>query len=822
MSIEQIGSKPLQRVTNAERNKDDKAHYKQTADYLISGAKFGSNSNVPSGEVKGRNKKMLYEIYNNQIPLSFFEHVTNPYNTDNPDYQKWAAKIRPTTILRTNLDQLMSEYPKRPFSYFVSNLSPDSYSSFMDGLNDVLNKTLQRKFVQAAQMAAEEEGQTMGPEAEQIAQEEIPPPEEMATAYKASYKDKLAIKGQKRLNRMLVESSAKRLWGKMFKDWLIVGETRSYKGVHNGVFKYKQVSPLNLDHDKSSDTDMIEDGEWVVALYPMTYSDIVDEFYDELKDAEHKQLEKGIDLSSPKAFYDNLLGLYTDKSQTAGQIPVYHVVYKGKQLVKEVTYSDPLTGETQIELFDEDYPVSIGETARKIWVNCGYETYRIGDDIYLRMQELENQRREMNNVSKLKLPYNGRNFSDTNAENISLIEIGLPFQIMYIIVTRALELTIAKSKGKIVLLDKNVIPTKDGWDEDKFFYYADALGYALIDRNRLGVDKSYNQYQVLDLTLFDSIKQLIEVQGHLKNEWDEILGFSRQRKGQTYASDTASSNSEALFQSSVITDMIFIGFEEFVETELQGFLDLSKFTETEGERKIYNESEFEYELESADPIEYASAELGLFVTKFEAEKLKKMEAYASTYAANGARPSTVLEIITADNIASLKATLKKVEDAESRAAQAGAQSEEAAVAAAEEVKKKYMELEKTLETDYMNKEYDRKIDLEHVKGDYALHRNKDLNDGDNNNNGIPDSSEIFARASDREKLMQADSQQNADRTIKQRELVQKQQQENKKMAFDAASKMADLKDKQLDRESKEKIEKLKAATAIKNKTAGEK
>src|SRR5690606_15762096 len=121
------------------------------------------------------------------------------------------------------------------------------------------------------------------------------------------------------------------------------------------------------------------------------------------------------------------------------------------------------------------------------------------------------QRNEMNNISACKGPYNGKNFSDDHAENISVLEIGLPFQIMYIIVTRALELTIAKSKGKIVLLDKNVIPTKDGWDEDKFFYYSEALGWGLIDRTKIGVDKSFNQYQVLDLTLFDSIQQLIEL-----------------------------------------------------------------------------------------------------------------------------------------------------------------------------------------------------------------------------------------------------------------------------------------------------------------------
>jgi hypothetical protein len=840
----QYNGKPLQRVSYTEKIANNHEYFKRTADYYISQARFDDTKDTSGG--KSRDRKMLYGIYNNQFPMEFFDHVVNPYNSDKQEHQKWPAKIRPTTILRTNMDQLMSEYPKRPFSFYCENLSDDAYNMYTEGLNDVINQTLQRKFIQIAQAQAAAEGQSLGPEAEHIAANPVPEPAEVATAYKAGYKDKQAIKGQKRLNRLIAEVGARNTFQKMFKDWVIVGEPRSYKGVHNGVLTYKRISPLNFDCDKSEDVTMFEDGEWQVARYFYTYSDIVDLFYDDLSEQEHDDLEKSkVNGSTPRGFFDSLKGLYTDKEAMSGKVVVYHAVWKGKQLLKKVTMPDPMTGEDLIDYFDEDYVLEPGQTSENIWVNCGYETYRIGDDIYVRMQELENQRNELNNF-KMKLPYNGKNFSDTHSANISLTEIGLPFQILYIIVTRALEMTIAKSKGKIVLLDKNVIPTKDGWDEDKFFYYSEALGWGLIDRNKMGVDKSFNQYQVLDLTLYDSIQQLIQLQQHLKDEWDDILGFTRQRKGQTFASDTMGSNSEALFQSTVITDMIFIGFEEFIESDLQGILDLSKFVDVTGVRKLYNESELDYETFEADPLDIAMSSIGVVMTKHETDKLKKMEAYAGQLAMNGAKPSTVIELITADNLAGLKAVLKKTEDLEAQAAQAMQENEQQGAQQVEEIRMRYMQAEKQLDIQFMNEEYNRKVEIEHIKGSYAGMRNKEGNDGDQNDNGIPDSAEIFAQSQARDELMYTNLQKNKDRNQehfnKQQEMQLKAQEIKTKAAaeiakakigviqqanaahklrLEAAKIKLDAQNRDLDRQSKERIEKLKASTALKNKTSGE-
>lgn len=808
--------KPLQRVSYAAKQANKQQFYKDTADWYIAASNFEKGTSTASPNA--RNIRQFYEVYNNQLPLEWFKHVTDPLSAKKSEHKNFPTKIRPTTILRTNIDLLAGEYPRRPFAFHVSNLGDDGYNSYLDGLNKAVNDNLQKHFMQIAMQTAKDQGIDMTSDEGQQQLEQLlanfPTPEDVATAYKASYKDKQAIRGQNWLNRALVENDIRRIQHKMFKDWLIAGEAYSYKGIRRGKLEYRRISPLQIAYDKSEDQELVEDGEWAVIYYPMTNSDIVDMFYDSLKEDDHKKLENDQYFGNPGAFFSYLNGVYNDKTTSGGKTPVYHVMWKGKQKIRKITYQDPLTGEQLTDTVGEDYILdkAAGETEEIMWGNIGHEAWVIGDAsvgrIYLEMGEFEHQRNEMNNFSSLKLPVNGKRYSDTHANNISVLEIGIPFQILYIIVTRSLELTIAKSKGKILFMDKATIPKTGGWDEEKFFYYAEALGYGLLDRNQIGVDKSYNQYKVEDLTLYDSIKQLIELQAHLKQEWDDILGINRQRKGQTYASDTVGSGEQALFQSTVITDMIFKGFEDFVQKELQGMLDLSKFINLDGTRKLYNQTEFEYELLEIDGTDYANSEMGVFVTDSSTEnlKLQKMEAYATNRLAQNpdAKPSTILEVVSANNVSKLRSILHKIEEAEAQAAQAMSQNEQEAQKAIEETKMKYMQYEKQLDTMFMQEEYDRKAEIEHIKGEYSLFNAGKANDGDNNNNSIPDSAEIAKNQIEVSKIQSG--------------AILEQQ----KLALADKHKQQDLANSEADRQNKLEIEKLKAKTALKNKVVGQK
>lgn len=767
MAAKEYNTKPLHRLTWSEKEANDKEYYKRSADYYL-----GQSTFTGIGSRKAHMETM-YQVYNNQIPTEWFNHVTDPLSAKEAKHSKFPAKIRPTNILRTNIDLLLGEFPRRSFPYRVENLGEGGYNRYMEVINSKTKQAITDMFLAFAQQEAEVMGAQPG-EISDITPDQVPMPAEVKERAMVGYKDREAIKGQKWLTRALTEYGIKKKIHKMFKDLLIAGECISLKNIYHGELQYDRLSPLYSDYDKSDSEDFIEDGEWFTHVQHKTIADVVDMAYDELDEKAHRYLESytGGASATPQIMYNYLTQTLSGTSK-GGKIPVYMCFWKGRKQIGYVIGADPVTGEPTEQQIDETEFDTLpkGVVLRKEWVNEVYETWRIGDagtGLYFRIRAVPAQRNAMNNFSVCKLPANGRKYSDTHADNISVMQIGIPYLIMYMITGRTLELTIAKSKGKILVMDNNAIPRTKGWNEEKFFYYSEALGYALIDRNQIGVDKSFNQYQVLDMSLFDQIEKLIIMQSHFKQEWDDIIGISRQRKAQTMASETNASNERAIFQSTVITEMIYSGFDEFVEKELQGFIDLSKFTNAEGIRKLYNGSEEDEAVLEIDPVPYCSAELGVFIQRAGEDHgaLEMMKQFIPEFVQNGVKPSGILEMLQAGNIASLKAKLKAMEAMQAEMEQSMQGAEFEAQAAADERKKDFMQFEKVLESQLLHEEYDRKEDLAYIEGEVAL--SSFGGDGDNNDNGIPDINELIKNQTQREKMDRDDRQKMADRLFKDR------------------------------------------------------
>lgn len=769
-------SRPLQLIDWHEK---DKEWYQRNIEFCIKRTNFNFGA-----QTEGRKDlRLFYEVYNNQFPLDWFTHITNPLSTKKEAHKAFPAKIRPVAILRPNLDLLLAEYPRRPFIYNVENLGEDGYSTFMDQMWKKVTNNVTQHFIQAVLQQKQENGEELNAQQMQQLQQQPPLPDKVQEEFQSTYKDALTIKAQKWLKRTLRDKDIKRKIHRMFKDWLIAGQCYSYKGVINNELEYYKVSPLNIDFDKSEDQPMVEDGEWVVARYLWTLSDVVDRFYQEMTKQQQQDVENKYWSNSPMGYYENMRGMFTDP-QERNKIPVYHCQWKGKKKIGFLSYLDMETMQYVEEEVDEDYVVDRdkGEQVEWRWVNELYEGWRVGQDMYVKWGPAAVPRTELNNHSHCKLNYNGRKFSDTHSENISLLEIGLPFQILYIIVTYILEKTIAKSKGKILLMDINAIPDNEEWDDEKFFYYSEALGYGLLDRSNANVDKTWNQYQVVDMSLFDQIKQLIELQAYCKQQWDDTCGINRQRKGETYASDGQGVNERATFQSTVMTDMIFIDFEEFVERELQGLIDFMPFLTSKGERSMWVDDDLGTQLMEIFPEDFALSQMGVHVVSSVEiiNKLKQAEGVAQAMVQNKAKASTVLEMINSDNMAEIIRKLKQAEAIEVQIAQQTQQSEQDHEKELEEIQHRHAEWIEQLKEDYMNAEYDRKEDLAVIEGTL----NVAANDKDNPEQ---DTTAALQLAAERDKIQADMMHKREERNIKKTKLKQDQQMNQHQMNMDHAN-----------------------------------
>jgi hypothetical protein len=700
--------KPIQRISYNEKISDDNQWGKDNIDYHIAQSTFPNSGELPSSTQRDIN--LLYNVYNGRLPDSYFNYVKNPMGSKHKQYSSFPARIRSYPIIRPNIDLIYGEYNRRPHVYSVENIGEDGYNSFLEKKKGVLQKNIEQHFIN--------EAASNGVKADT---QQVATPQEVQDKFVSTYSDLQAIRGQKLLKAIEKDCDVLRKIRKMFKDWLIAGESYSFKNILFGDLIYDRVSPTECDYDKSPDIDFIEDGGWFTRRRLVVFGDILDYFRDELEEKQFKELEDKS--TNGNSINRNMYQYLVDNTREhgKGKIEWIHVAWKSQVKVGILSYPDPLTGQIQTMEVTEDYKVNkaAGETIEWQWGNEWWEGHRIKGDIYLGIRPIPVQRNEVNNFSKCKGPYNGVRFSDTHAINISPLELCLPFEIMHYILKYRLELTIAKNKGKIALLDVNTISNKDGWTEEKTLYYGEAMGFMFLNRNQMGVDKSWNQYTVLDMDLLahiDKMQQLIEMN---KAECDQVLGINPQRKGQIEASAGVGNTQQGIFQSSVISDIIFSKFEDFVNKEYQGFLDYSKFLD--GIKRLYRNDDLSQALLDMDE-DYMAANLNVVVTNSSShtEKLAALKSMAQAFAQNKGKASTIAEIIDADNMARIKQILKEAEASEQQLAQQAAQSEQEAEQAKLHITAQYKEMEADLEIKIQDHKYDREEELAKIKGDYQI------------------------------------------------------------------------------------------------------
>ena len=164
---------------------------------------------------------------------------------------------------------------------------------------------------------------------------------------------------------------------------------------------------------------------------------------------------------------------------------------------------------------------------------------------------------------------------------------------------------------------------------------------------------SLGQYIAAQMQLLQAIKQ----------EWEELLGISRQRKGQITASDGAGTTESSIAQSTAMTEEIFRKFEKFEQKEMQGLLDVSKHAFRNGKKIQYIADDYRNAWLDVDGAEYSDSEFGIFAknTSKENEKLRTMKQMAMSFAQNGTGPGTIAEILDSDNFAHLKKLANEVE-----------------------------------------------------------------------------------------------------------------------------------------------------------------
>lgn len=783
----------------------------------------GGNSTSYYGELQ-----TYYNLYNSIFDEKDFKSITNPFKVEDG----FPATPHDFNIIRPKVDLLIGEETKRPLNFRVIRTSQEATSEMQEKEKQMILQYIEAAIT--AKMSPEEAQQFQ----EQLQSGEIMPPEQIAKYMDKDYKDIVENTAYHSLTYLREKLDLDNEFIKGWKDGLISGREIYYVGVLNAEPYAERVNPICFSYDKSPDLDFIEDGSWCCRKMRMPITEVYDRYYDKLEEKDLDRLEEMIgstpgrnlgdrspvDMGIQLRIYDNPIFEGSGKSL----VNVWHCCWKSFKKIFYVTTTDD-AGQPQINIVDETYqPVGNEVSVEPDWIIEVWEGYRAGSDLYFGIQPIEYQHVSIDNPNSQKLPYCGAIYSNTNSKPRSLVSILKPLQYMYIVLWYRLELAIARDKGKVVNMDITQIPKSMNISPAKWMHYLSSVGVNFINPYEEGWNipgreggkpAQFNQITALDLTMSNVIAEYIQLMDKIEELAGTISGITQQREGAVSTSEMVGNVERSVVQSSHITEPLFWVHNQCKRRVLNMLLNTAKGAwEETGKQKlqyIFNNGERAF-LDITPKFYYEDMDVFVSDTSKDLENIQKLQQLIQPAMQNGASLLEAAEILTNDNFNIIKQKLKDMqtrqEQIQQQQQEAEAQQQQQLQQMQNEAKQQELMLQEAqmdLQRYQIDQDNQTKIAVAQIN---AYRGTEEL---DQDQNGIPDPVEIGKQAIEQQKI-------NQDAYNKRYEAKQKREIEDQKIQLEKDKMKHETELQKAKDDAAYEREKLKARTALKNKTSGEK
>lgn len=783
----------------------------------------GGNSTSYYGELQ-----TYYNLYNSIFDEKDFKSITNPFKVEDG----FPATPHDFNIIRPKVDLLIGEETKRPLNFRVIRTSQEATSEMQEKEKQMILQYIEAAIT--ANMSPEEAQQFQ----QQLQSGEIMPPEQIAKYMDKDYKDIVENTAYHSLTYLREKLDLDNEFIKGWKDGLISGREIYYVGVLNAEPYAERVNPICFSYDKSPDLEFIEDGSWCCRKMRMPITEVYDRYYDKLEEKDLDKLEEMIgstpgrnlgdrspvDMGIQLRIYDNPIFEGSGKSL----VNVWHCCWKSFKKIFYVTTTDD-AGQPQINIVDETYqPVGNEVSIEPDWIIEVWEGYRAGSDLYFGIQPIEYQHVSIDNPNSQKLPYCGAIYSNTNSKPRSLVSILKPLQYMYIVLWYRLELAIARDKGKVVNMDITQIPKSMNISPAKWMHYLSSVGVNFINPYEEGWNipgreggkpAQFNQITALDLTMSNVIAEYIQLMDKIEELAGTISGITQQREGAVSSSEMVGNVERSVVQSSHITEPLFWVHNQCKRRVLNMLLNTAKGAwEETGKQKlqyIFDNGERAF-LDITPKFYYEDMDVLVSDTSKDLENIQKLQQLIQPAMQNGASLLEAAEILTNDNFNIIKQKLKDMqtrqEQVQQQQQEAEAQQQQQLQQMQNEAKQQELMLQEAqmdLQRYQIDQDNQTKIAVAQIN---AYRGTEEL---DQDQNGIPDPIEIGKQAIEQQKI-------NQEAYNKRYEAKQKREIEDQKIQLEKDKMKHETELQKAKDDAAYEREKLKARTALKNKTVGEK
>jgi hypothetical protein len=524
-----------------------------------------------------RERKKDYEnylIFNGVFDTKQFEYITNTYGISSP------ARFVNFPLIHPKIENVVGEFMSNEMQFTVDAVNEDAINRKLDKKIQLVAEKLLAPIRQEASQALDIEF-----EAEDYGMEI---PDDIDKFMQMNFREASEDVIYNGIEYLMQKYQLQHTFKQGLYDNCITSKEFYHVGIKNGNPFARRVDPRALIWDIGSETESLQDSEWVAEERFLTVSEIIDEFGDYLTPETVSKIEKlryeGQDTlqryNKPYQWY------YKDDSLTPLRIRVVTGVWKSLRTMKFKISENKHDSELPFrKLLPEDYKIRKGDKVEKKTVIDIWQTTMIGHEILVNARRMPNQIRRGENYAEAPLPYVGVIKNNIDSITLSIVDILKNVQILYNIVMFHIELSLARSGGKAVVYD--VAQKPNGITLDDVFYHAKNSGIIPINAKQEGGQiNTFNQFQQIDFTLSNSVQQLMNLKIMLEQTAERLTGITDARAGLT-KTDAVGVNERNVMQSSLITQPIFANHTRCIEMVLQQMSDLMKIAWKPGMKQGY-------------------------------------------------------------------------------------------------------------------------------------------------------------------------------------------------------------------------------------------
>jgi hypothetical protein len=574
-----------------------------------------------------------YNIYNGNLDLEDFKYITEQYGMSYP------ARMVNYPIISPKIDLLVGEDLRRPLDVKVSTTNKEAVLRKEDVKVNLIMKQLTEEIHQ--QFA-----ETTGIEIPPVTEMEIP--EDIDLYMRYNYREMVEETAQDGLEYLIQKHNYRDLFKEGFRDLLVTGKEFFKIYDHNGDPYVRRVDPRNIVYEINAQSDYLDDSSWVGEERYLSYSEILDEFRDELTREDLEELSAMYQIGG----YDDLQR-YNDPfdwiDYQEGQevkIRVVSVEWKSIKALRFKMSENKFNPERPfMKQVADDYRPRKNEKLVTRYVDDIWEATKIGGKILVRARRRPNQVRSVDDAGTTPLSYVGCVRNNSTGRCISMVDLLKNIQMLYNIVMYQIELAMARSGGKAVVYDVSQLPTNLGMDMQTVLYHLKTDGIIPINSKEEGNQlASFNQFQQIDFTLSNSVQQLINLKMMLEQTAGQISGVSPQREGAVGQYEYVGNVQRSVIQSATITESLFYSHQMVKKRVFERVCNLMKICWANGKKASYILGDGAFKFLSIMP-DISMQDYGIFIGDSGKDDAMRQQLQGIAQAALQGGQATLLDII---------------------------------------------------------------------------------------------------------------------------------------------------------------------------------